>query len=364
MSEVKELPTQEYLQECFDYDESTGELTWKERPLYHFKNKTAMESFNAKRKDNKKAFRIDFEKKSYCTSTICGITTSTHRIIWKLVTGKEPKGQIDHINRNESDNRFSNLRDVTVSENQHNRAIPRDNKSGYKGVSYNSTSNKWLSCFNIRGNAVSLGQFKNKEDAINARKEAELKDWSHLETKKKIKSNFILTSDNISECFSYYPETGDFFWKERPRSHFANDNVFKSWNIANAGNKINTIKRDGYIYVFIANKTYVVQRLIYWLHTGIEVPKHMRIDHINNVRHDNRWCNLRMLTPSQNSMNSKNNTDKLKGCSFDKSRNKWRAKIICNGITTYLGQFETELEAHSAYCKASTELHGEYANHG
>ena len=57
-----------------------------------------------------------------------------HRIIWKLVNGHEPKGQIDHINGVRADNRFANLRDVTGSENQRNAGVRCDNKSGTPGV--------------------------------------------------------------------------------------------------------------------------------------------------------------------------------------------------------------------------------------
>jgi hypothetical protein len=50
--------------------------------------------------------------------------------------------------------------------------------------------------------------------------------------------------------------------------------------------------------------------------------------------------------------------------SFKKSRNKWQSQIKINGKTKHLGLFETEIEAHEAYCKAAAELHGEFFNPG
>jgi hypothetical protein len=68
-----------------------------------------------------------------------------HRLIWEMFFGEIPDGlEIDHINRNRSDNRIENLRLVNRSENNLNTGIRVDNTSGYKGVSFDKKRSKYL----------------------------------------------------------------------------------------------------------------------------------------------------------------------------------------------------------------------------
>lgn len=93
-----------------------------------------------------------------------------HRFINKTPSGL----QTDHINRNRLDNRRNNLRTVTPSQNNYNLSIRSDNKSGYKGVVWRKTFNRWVSYINVKGIQVYLGCFKNKSEAIQSRKKGEL----------------------------------------------------------------------------------------------------------------------------------------------------------------------------------------------
>ena len=89
----------------------------------------------------------------------------------------------------------------------------------------------------------------------------------------------------------------------------------------------------------------------------------LEVDHINGDGLDNRRSNLRAATHAQNSRNSrtpKNNTSGFKGVILDKPTGKWRAQIRLDGAQKHLGYFVTPEDAHTAYCKASAELHGEY----
>jgi hypothetical protein len=84
------------------------------------------------------------------------------------------EGQIvDHINGDTLDNRRSNLRVVTPSQNAMNRRRRSDNASGCVGVSYISTKQRWFAYITVDGKKKILGQFQEKEDAISARKNAE-----------------------------------------------------------------------------------------------------------------------------------------------------------------------------------------------
>lgn len=96
-----------------------------------------------------------------------------HRLVWLYVTGKWPKDQIDHINHDRSDNRFFNLREVTQAEQVRNKSIPKNNLSGCMGVFYKKEFKKWEAYITFEKERKFLGYFENKECAIKARKQAE-----------------------------------------------------------------------------------------------------------------------------------------------------------------------------------------------
>jgi hypothetical protein len=99
-----------------------------------------------------------------------------HILAYLLMTGTLPPDgyEIDHIDRSRSNNRWSNLRLLTRSRNTYN-ADPRiDNISGVKGVSWITKEQKWDARITLDGKTKLLGRFVNKDDAIAARKQAEL----------------------------------------------------------------------------------------------------------------------------------------------------------------------------------------------
>lgn len=75
-----------------------------------------------------------------------------HRVAWLYMTGEWPPGEIDHINGDKQDNRFSNLRICTHQQNNHNQAIRRNNTSGVKGVYWSKQQGKWRGqvCLNYK----------------------------------------------------------------------------------------------------------------------------------------------------------------------------------------------------------------------
>lgn len=87
-------------------------------------------------------------------------------------------------------------------------------------------------------------------------------------------------------------------------------------------------------------------------------------DHINRNRLDNRRCNLRPVTLSQNNCNRgipSNNTSGYKGVWFDKCRGKWRGDIRVSGKKISLGYHDDPKEAVKAYNEAALKYHGEFA---
>ena len=81
---------------------------------------------------------------------------------------------VDHINHNTLDNRKSNLRICTHQQNMNNRTIPKNNSSGFKGVSWNKATGKWTAYIYTNKKKNNLGCYDNIEDAIEARRQAEL----------------------------------------------------------------------------------------------------------------------------------------------------------------------------------------------
>lgn len=96
------------------------------------------------------------------------------------------------------------------------------------------------------------------------------------------------------------------------------------------------------------------------------IPENAEIDHINHVRDDNRLCNLRFVTGSENSRNksvSSKNTTGVTGVYFSKTRKKYRAQIKVNRKIMHLGMFDT-LEEAAARAEANLKFkfnnnHGE-----
>ena len=105
-------------------------------------------------------------------------TTNNRRtiLLHKYLMNCNDNDIIDHINRDRLDNRLSNLRLVTIHENNMNNSKQKNNTSGIIGVYLNiRRNNKWVANIKINRKNIYLGIFKDKEDAIVARLQAELK---------------------------------------------------------------------------------------------------------------------------------------------------------------------------------------------
>lgn len=111
----------------------------------------------------------------YRVIKVDGKTYLGHRLAWLYVHGEFPQNQIDHINRNRADNRLCNLRLATQFENMQNTQKPSHNSSGHIGVSWERRRNKWRAHITKNGKMVAIGEFAYIEDAITARKAAEIK---------------------------------------------------------------------------------------------------------------------------------------------------------------------------------------------
>lgn len=144
------------------------------------------------------------------------------------------------------------------------------------------------------------------------------------------------------ELFSYNPLTGELFWRVRRSSQTRLDvpagfvNASGYWSI----------KMDGF--------QLLTHRLVWAWVTGTD-PGKVQIDHKDQNKTNNRIWNLRLCTDAQNRANILG----MKG--WCRANGRYKARLIYNGKTIYLGTYDTPEEAHGAYLAARKRLHGDFA---
>jgi hypothetical protein len=112
------------------------------------------------------------KRKALKRERLLGITSSVfmHRVI-----NNTPKGfETDHRDRDSLNNQCENLRTATRAQNQKNRNVSINNKTGHKGVTYHIRDKRYISSISINGKYKMLGSFLNIEDAKKERDRAEL----------------------------------------------------------------------------------------------------------------------------------------------------------------------------------------------
>jgi len=102
----------------------------------------------------------------------------SHRLAWLYVYGSLPEF-VDHINRISTDNRIANLRPVTKAQNQQNHGTPKNNTSGYLGVSWDKSRKKWSASIQHNNKTIGLGRFLDIQMAYKAYQQAASKYHTH-----------------------------------------------------------------------------------------------------------------------------------------------------------------------------------------
>ena len=152
VNRIRKMPPLSFFQERLEYNPETGEFTW-------------LGDFNAKRVGRRAGTTVGV--KGYRTITIKKRRHYEHRIAWYMMTGDDPTGfEIDHINGNKADNRFSNLRLATSQTNKANCGLTSSNSSGFKGV--HARGSCWIAGITFNRKLIHIGMFKTAEEAAKA----------------------------------------------------------------------------------------------------------------------------------------------------------------------------------------------------
>lgn len=146
--------TAEHLRDLLDYSPDTGVFTW-------------ILPKSSKIKPGDRAGCRDIQS-GYRSIWIAGKGRAEHRLAWLYVYGVWPEGDIDHINGISDDNRITNLRDASTSQNcQNQRRARSDNTSGLIGVK-TFRPGRWQSSIKANGKYIHLGTFDSPEAAHHA----------------------------------------------------------------------------------------------------------------------------------------------------------------------------------------------------
>lgn len=131
------------------------------------------------------------------------------------------------------------------------------------------------------------------------------------------------------------------------------------------GRMVGRIRPDGYVDLKINSKRVLAHRIIWEMHNGF-LPDGYFVDHINHKRDDNRICNLRIVTRTENNKNASKRYDNKSGVTgvrYCKQKEKWQAMIGKDGSLIHLGFFDVASDAVRARKQAEKEF-GFHENHG
>lgn len=158
-----------------------------------------------------------------------------------------------------------------------------------------------------------------------------------------------LTQERLKELLHYDPETGHFTRR-----------VTRGGKVA--GSRAGKLNTSGHRQIRIDGRVYLAHRLAFLYVLG-SFPADC-VDHVNQVKDDNRWCNLRPATRQQNQGNKglqRNNSSGHRGVSWDKRHGKWVAQGGRSKGRIHLGRFDSLEEAAAAAQSWRNQTYGEFA---
>lgn len=160
--------TQSRLKEVLRYDPDTGAFTW----IARIRGMRIGSRAGCLHTSNTTGYRhifIRVDQQLY----------KAHRLAWLYVTGAWPDHEVDHEDHDGTNNKWLNLRAATHAQNHQNISKPKDNSSGVVGVCWHKRYSKWMARIQVNRKGIFLGCFHCFDDAVKARKEAEIQYGFH-----------------------------------------------------------------------------------------------------------------------------------------------------------------------------------------
>lgn len=160
-----------------------------------------------------------------------------------------------------------------------------------------------------------------------------------------MKTDFTITVERLRALLDYDPATGNLLWRASPN------------NRVRAGALAGVIGSNGYRRVMLDMVRYPAHRLV-WLHVTGQWPS-QQVDHINGNRADNRFENLRDVSPSANAQNQRaaKASNKSGFLGVYPARGRFCAAIWLGQAPKHLGYFDSAEAAHAAYVTAKRQMH-------
>lgn len=159
----------------------------------------------------------------------------------------------------------------------------------------------------------------------------------------------MVTPDEIKKVIRYDPESGQFYWS-------------KNSGRRKAGERAGYRMQHGYEEIKVLGKRWTAHRLAWFIMTGV-IPEN-QIDHINGIRYDNRWINLRLANQSENNMNRcANNTLGVKNVYLHKPTGTYNVKLYVNGVCISFGYYADLELAELVATEAREKYHKQFARH-
>ncbi len=159
---ISPMPDAEVLRALLSYDTESGLLTWRPRPdaAKDWNTKYALTEAGSVKANGYRS--ISLNKRDFLV----------HRIVFKMMTGRDPEAEVDHRDGNPANNRWANLREADRAQNAQNCPTKRNNRLGFKGVVFHPQSGKYRASIQAGGVTHRLGLFDLPEDAHAAYREA------------------------------------------------------------------------------------------------------------------------------------------------------------------------------------------------
>lgn len=339
--------TWEALTDVLSYDPATGEFRWVKSSRQGFVGRIAG--------------CVDPTKGGYRYIRLGGRSYLASRLAWLHETKAWPSGVVDHINGDRDDNRWENLRDVSVAENARNRSLNSNSTTGAPGVHWDAEQSRYVARLAIKGVRKYLGAFATLEEAVAARKRAEIDYYAEMRrdddapkpakpksAKVRLKQgsdlNPGMTQAILMRLVSYDPATGEFRWLETTNGE------------VKVGPLAGKTTKNGYRQIGIGGRAFYGHRLA-WLYMTGKWPVAM-VDHKDGNPANNAWSNLRAATAAQNNANRIATPGKsgVTGVYWHEQRHKWVARASKDNKFLYLGLFDT-VDAAKAARKRFDDFH-------